>query len=307
METNKIIELGGRRWAIISELSKTDLTSTKIGEKLIKPLSRLSTQLKELCSIGLIQYRTENDKRVKIYFLTERGRNFYSANVKALELNEMKTQIIPHETVTLAIKILVNGDLTSDLLKTAAISLRQYCSYGSMLGGGREELMSYFRDIMDDWDTYIEDDLVDVIIALQYYLKYQLTEEDLGWVENFCYPKLKIIIDNKGNVKGRLKSLDVLSGLYNKCINDSLKLKGVDGIPELFESLFFNPEEGEEMAEKCWENVWSWAEDKNAKSRLIDKIYEKSSSQDNKIRDRCIKQMKTILQHNHLSGGLITV
>lgn len=307
METNKIVELGGRRWSILQELSMEEKTTTELHEKLEKPLSRLSTQLKELCSIGLIQFRTEHDKRVKIYFLTEKGRNFYSANVKALELNETKKQIIPRETVELAIKILENRNLPPDIVKTAAISLRQYCSYDSMLGGGKEELMNYFRDIMDDWDTYIEDDLIDVIIALRNYLKYQLTEEDIEWVENFCYPKLKKIIDNKGNVKGRLKSLDALSGLYNKCITDNLKLKDVDGIPELFESLFFNPEEDEEMAEKCWENVWSWAEDTNAKSRLIDKIYKKSSSPDNKIRDRCIKQVKTILQHNPLSGGLITV
>ena len=65
LETSKIVELGGRRWDIISELSKMDLTSTKIGKKLGKPLSRISTQIKELLVAGLIQCRTENDKRVK--------------------------------------------------------------------------------------------------------------------------------------------------------------------------------------------------------------------------------------------------
>ena len=307
MEKSKIIELGGRRWDVISELSKTDLTPKEIGEKLGKPLSRISTQIKELLVAGLIQCRTENDKRVKIYFLTERGRKFYSANVEALELNETKKQTIPHETVELAIKILKNRNLPPDIVNTAAASLRQYCSHDCMLGGGKEELRIYFIDIMDNWHNYVECDLIEIIIAFQNYLKYQLTVEDLGWVENFCYPKLKTIIDENINVKERIKSLDALSSLYYKCLDDNLKPKGVDGIPKLFESLFFNPEEDEEMAEKCWENVWYWAEDKNAKSKLIDKIYEKSSSQDNKIRDRCIKHLKIILQYNHLSGANIVV
>lgn len=281
---SQVAELLGKRWQILEELYNGELSSKELANRLKKPLPWISNQLKELRDeeAGLVSFKKEN-RRIKVYSLTEKGRSLCSAVMEASRSGERVK--VPVETLNLRIKALEDRGLPPEIRRAAAHGLMESCSPDKEIVGERGRLRDFFVDAMIRMGEYVSAKLIQVYIALGYYISNQLTAEEFSWLRGSCYPKAKLAFE-KPNTDVKLSALEVLSHIYQRCGKESEMGDLADELSKVFEAAFLSPQEDEPIAKRCWEILRMHGGELD---EFMDKVFReaKSKTNDERVRDRC--------------------
>lgn len=305
-QAHALAKLVSSHWEILEHLYRAiegvgpymrGRSPSELALEIKKLLPNISVGLKELGGpeARLVYYTKEKDQRIKRYMLTKRGILICSV---IIDLSEPTGVDKVQSNVALQLIKQIKLKSPYENRVAAAHKLREICSHNSQIVGDKGDIRKFFSEVMENMKAYIKKGekrkgLIQVLYAMQYYLGYQLAdEEDLKWLEQDCVPKL--LSENDWNAKVREYAVEALLLAYGRLVNKGWSLDLSDKLQSLFKKIFFDPKEKEKLADRCWEVLWLNS-DKTQREILTGELCQGEKSKKLKLRKRCQKHLLNIM------------
>ena len=223
---------------------------------------------------------------------TYKGKMGYVPSARASLTTQTEKEPTPKEIpkwkIELLTKILKDDKLPETVKESAAYRLRDCCGYNTSIDpAGEEILQEFFSNLLErpqeEDKTYIQ-----LLVGFEEFIRFHMSDK-VKWILNNYYEMLLNLFRTGKYDALRRKALRCLGQIFYLCKeNKSAKTKE---LCELFMNVFFDPREGEKVAEVAFENMRIWSDEMTIQD-FVKKLYENMETGNETIKNRCLRYLE---------------